>query len=121
MRKVRCCSAHSWHLWSLGLGVPRRDRRAKELLKRFAALPTASIPGACDDWSQTIAAYRFLGNEQIDWRDVRQPHWARTAARAGQFPVMLCIADTSVPAQRASRAQSTSCCAGSRCCPGPLQ
>ncbi|SPD37505.1 transposase (plasmid) [Cupriavidus taiwanensis] len=79
---------------SLDLGDPGRDRRAKELLKRFAALPTASIPGACDDWSQTIAAYRFLGNEQIDWRDVMQPHWERTAARAAQFPVVLCIADT---------------------------
>jgi hypothetical protein len=79
---------------SLDLGDPRRDRRAKELLKRFAALPTASIPGACDDWSQTIGAYRFLGNEQIDWRDVMQPHWERTAQRVAQFPVVLCIADT---------------------------
>lgn len=79
---------------SLDLGDPRRDRRAKDLLKRFAALPTASIPGACDDWSQTIGAYRFLGNEQIDWRDVMQPHWERTAERVAQFPVVLCIADT---------------------------
>lgn len=79
---------------SLDLGDPRRDRRAKELLKRFAVLPTASIPGACDDWSQTIAAYRFLSNEQIDWRDVMQPHWECTVDRVAQFPVVLCIADT---------------------------
>ncbi|MBB1632663.1 IS4 family transposase [Cupriavidus sp. UME77] len=78
----------------LNLGDPRRDRRAKELLKRFAANPTASIPGACDGWSETMAAYRFLGNEEIEWTDVMQPHWERTAARAGQFPVVLCIADT---------------------------
>lgn len=78
----------------LNLGDPRRDRRAKELLKRFAAKPTVSIPGACDGWSETMAAYRFLGNEEIEWTNVMQPHWERTAARAGQFPVVLCIADT---------------------------
>jgi hypothetical protein len=78
----------------LDLGDPRRDRRAKELLKRLAARPTASIPGACEGWSETIAAYRFLGNEEIEWTDVMQPHWERTAARAGQFPVVLCLADT---------------------------
>jgi len=79
---------------SLDLGDPRRDRRAKALLKRLAAQPTASIPGACDGWTETTAAYRFLGNEQIEWQNVMQPHWERTAARAGQFPVVLCIADT---------------------------
>ncbi|MGF6979824.1 hypothetical protein QFZ94_008341 [Paraburkholderia sp. JPY465] len=48
---------------TLDLGDPRRDRRAKELLKRSAARPTASIPGACEGWAETMAAYRFLGNE----------------------------------------------------------
>jgi hypothetical protein len=37
---------------TLDLGDPRRDRRAK-----------------------AMAAYRFLGNERIDWRDMMQPHW----------------------------------------------
>jgi hypothetical protein len=69
----------------LDLGDPRRDRRAKELLKRFAAKPTASIPGACDGWSETIAAYRFLSNQEIEWTDVMRPRWQRTAAGAGQF------------------------------------
>ena len=31
---------------ALDLGDPRRDRRAKELLKRLAAKPTASTPWA---------------------------------------------------------------------------
>jgi hypothetical protein len=55
---------------TLDLGDPRRDRRAKELIKRFASRPTASIPGACEGWAETMAAYRFLGNERIDWRDI---------------------------------------------------
>ncbi|MBB5441803.1 MULTISPECIES: IS4 family transposase [unclassified Paraburkholderia] len=79
---------------ALDLGDPRRDRRAKELLKRFAAKPTASIPGACDGWAETIGAYRFLGNEEVEWTDMLQPHWERTAARMRQSPVVLCIADT---------------------------
>jgi len=79
---------------ALDLGDPRRDRRAKELLKRFAAKPTASIPGACDGWAETIGAYRFLGNEEVEWTDMMQPHWERTAARMRQSPVVLCIADT---------------------------
>ncbi|XXA09309.1 IS4 family transposase [Paraburkholderia sp. A3BS-1L] len=78
----------------MDLGDPRRDRRAKELLKRFASRPTASIPGACEGWAETMAAYRFLGNERIEWRDMMQPHWDRTTARMGQLPVVLCIADT---------------------------
>ncbi|WP_258193373.1 transposase DNA-binding-containing protein [Paraburkholderia sp. BL25I1N1] len=60
---------------TLDLGDPRRDRRAKELVKRFASRPTASIPGACEGWAETMVAYRFLGNERIDWRDMMQPHW----------------------------------------------
>jgi hypothetical protein len=79
---------------TLDLDDPRRDRRAKELVKRFAGRPTASIPGACEGWAETIAAYRFLGNEHFDWRDMMQPHWDRTTARMGQLPVVLRIADT---------------------------
>ena len=79
---------------ALDLGDPRRDRRAKELLKRFAARPTASIPGACEGWAETIGAYRFLGNEEVEWTDMMRPHWERTTARMRQSPVVLCIADT---------------------------
>ena len=81
-------------LEALDLGDPRRDRRAKELLKPLAAKPSESIPGACDGWSKTMAAYRFLGNEEVDWVDMMQPHWERTAARMQQHAVVLCIADT---------------------------
>ena len=66
-------------LEALDLGDPRRDRRAKELLKRLAAKPSENIPGACDGWAETMAAYRFLGSEEVEWTDIMQPHWARTA------------------------------------------
>jgi hypothetical protein len=44
-------------------------------MERFAADPTASIPEACDGGGETIAAYRFLGNESVDWREIMAPHW----------------------------------------------
>lgn len=63
-------------------------------MERFAADPTASIPGACDGWGETIAAYRFLGNEAVDWRDIMAPHWQQTRQRMRGRPVVLCLQDT---------------------------
>jgi Transposase DNA-binding len=82
---------------TLDLGDPRRDRRAKELLKRLAAKPSESISGACGGWSKTMEANRFLGNREVEWGDMMQPHWKRTAARMKEDAVVLCIADTTEP------------------------
>jgi hypothetical protein len=38
----------------LDLGDGRLNKRAKILMERFAANPTASIPDACDSWSETV-------------------------------------------------------------------
>lgn len=45
---------------SLDLGDPRRNRRAIRPMEKLSAKPTASIPGACGDWADTIGAYRFF-------------------------------------------------------------
>ena len=42
------------------LGDKRLNRRLMKLTERFADKPTASIPGACSDWSETQAVYRFF-------------------------------------------------------------
>ena len=60
----------------------------------FAAKPTASIPEACDSWSETCAAYRFLSNAEVTWEGILAPHWARTQERMGEHAVVLCIQDT---------------------------
>ncbi|MBC8636235.1 hypothetical protein IAG25_05385 [Caballeronia sp. EK] len=41
------------------------------MLRRFATRPTASVQGACWRWAETMASYRFLCDERIDWRDMR--------------------------------------------------
>ena len=79
---------------SINLGDPRRNRRAIRLIERLSAKPTASIPQACGDWADTMAAYRFFGNEEIEWEGILAPHIESSVARMAVHPVVLCIQDT---------------------------
>jgi len=78
----------------LNLGDARLNRRAKKLIERLAAKPKASIPEACDSWSETCAAYRFLRNTDVAWEAILEPHWASTQERMRSQSVVLCIQDT---------------------------
>ena len=46
-------------LSGIKLGDERLNKRSVKLLERLASKPSASIPGACGGWSETLAAYRF--------------------------------------------------------------
>jgi IS4 transposase len=70
------------------------NRRAVLLAERLSQKPGASIPGACANWSETVAAYRFLGNEEVTWDDVMAAHWDASQKRMAQHSVVLCIQDT---------------------------
>ena len=81
------------------LGDGRLNRRLIKLATRFADKPTASIPGACADWGETQAAYRFFdqssdGKQGLGWEDILAPHMAQTESRMRQHPVVLCLQDT---------------------------
>ena len=81
------------------LGDGRLNLRLIMLATRFADKPTASIPGACPDWAETLAAYRFFDQANKDkrslgWQDILAPHIAQTEARMRQHPVVLCLQDT---------------------------
>jgi hypothetical protein len=78
----------------LDLGDVRLNKRARRLMETFAAKPTASIPDACDSWTETHAAYRFLSNPDVTWEGILTPHWARTLERMCAHRVVLCIQDT---------------------------
>lgn len=78
----------------IDLGDKRLDRRAVLLAERLAEKPEASIPAACGGWAETLAAYRFLEQDKIDWRDILKPHWQCTETRMGACSVVLCIQDT---------------------------
>lgn len=79
---------------TLDLGDPRLNRRAVLLAERLSQKPGASIPGACANWSETVAAYRFLGNKEVTWDDVMAAHWDASQKRIAQHSVVLCIQDT---------------------------
>lgn len=78
------------------LGDRRLTGRLQSLARQFERQPTASIPQACGDWSQSKAAYRFCANGKVRFGAVLQPHHGRTVERAGvsAAPVVLCPQDT---------------------------
>ena len=81
------------------LGDERLNQRLVKLATRFADKPTSSIPGACGDWSETQAAYRFFEQSSdqkraLGWQDILAPHMACTEVRMRQHPVVLCLQDT---------------------------
>lgn len=68
----------------LDLGDARLNKRARLLMERMAADPTANVPQACQGWGETIAAYRFFDNEKVQWHAILEPHWQQTQkANAG--------------------------------------
>lgn len=76
------------------LGDKRLNRRLAKLLHQLAQRPEGSIPSAFQGWSETLAAYRFFDNEKVSPEKVLEPHRDATLERAGQFPVVLCVQDT---------------------------
>jgi Transposase DNA-binding len=78
----------------MDLGDPRRKQRAIRLIEHLSAQPTASVPQACGDWADTMAAYRFFDNDRVAWEGILAPHIARSVSRMAAHPVVLCIQDT---------------------------
>ena len=79
---------------TIELGDARLNQRAVLLAERLGQKPGASIPGACENWAETAAAYRFLRNEQVGWEEVLSAHAQASQARIREHPVVLCIQDT---------------------------
>jgi hypothetical protein len=78
----------------IDLGDKRLGKRAVLLAERLAERPTASIAGACGGWAETQGAYRFFAHDEMDWRDILEPHWRCSAARMRGHEIVLCIQDT---------------------------
>ncbi|MDB0559499.1 IS4 family transposase, partial [Ralstonia solanacearum] len=78
----------------LALGDTRLNKRARALMERLAAKPTAGVPQACRNWGETIAAYRFFDNDEVEWEAILEPHWRQTERRMATHPVVLCLQDT---------------------------
>jgi hypothetical protein len=81
-------------LSGIDLGDQRLNERSVKLLRRLSAKPMASIPAACRGWAETMAAYRFLAQDGIEWSDILRPHVDCSLARMRSHPVVLCLQDT---------------------------
>ena len=79
---------------TIDLGDARLNRRAASLAEALAESPTASVPGACHDWAEVRAAYRFFDHEDVDFWSVLDPHIRSTERRMSEHPVALCLQDT---------------------------
>ena len=52
-------------LQGIDLGDKRLNRRSALVMEALAANPEASVNGACDGWSDTLAAYRLFNNDSV--------------------------------------------------------
>ena len=77
----------------LSLGDERLNRRACKVLGRLASAPEASIPQACGGAEEVKGAYRLIEHEDLDWRDLLEPHAHKTLERMRGQPVVLCVQD----------------------------
>jgi hypothetical protein len=81
-------------LKTIKIGDKRLDKRAVTLLSRLAQNPQASIPAACQGWSETDAAYKFLANRKVNEKKILRAHAEATVERCAQEPVVLVVQDS---------------------------
>lgn len=72
----------------------RLEQRFRKLLDRLSQASTASIPAACDDRAEMVAAYRFFDNDNVQFDNVLQPHIESSYQRVAKQPVALLVQDT---------------------------
>ncbi len=88
------CEGIAEELEGIDLGDKRLNKRSQRILEALAADPQASVNAACDGWSDTIAAYRFLDNGAVEPQQILQPHVDATKRRMRDESVVLILQDT---------------------------
>src|ERR1700678_489118 len=59
----------------------RLGKRFRSLLEQLSSSPGGSIPLACQDWTNTKAAYRFLDNDRVSEAEILAGHFDATRDR----------------------------------------
>jgi hypothetical protein len=72
-------------------GDPRLDRRFRKLVGQLATRLGQTIPLACQDWTNTKAAYRFLSNGRVNEAAILAGHFQATRERfeASDGPILI--------------------------------
>ena len=63
-------------------GDKRLNTRLEKIADSLSDSPESSINQACEDWSQTKAAYRFFQNDAISESKILDSHVKKTVERA---------------------------------------
>lgn len=77
------------------LGDARRSRRLVKLAQTAALSPDLSFPQLASSDAELEAIYRFLSNEDVEWREILRPHQEASAARCAGLKDVLIIHDSS--------------------------
>jgi hypothetical protein len=85
----------STELKSVDFNDKRLNERFVRLTEQLSSKPTATIPGACVNWADTKAAYRFFDSKQVTPGKIREAHIESTVKRVTQHDCVLAIQDTS--------------------------
>ncbi|MFM0498643.1 transposase DNA-binding-containing protein [Paraburkholderia caledonica] len=80
----------------------RLRKRFGMVLERLWSGIGQTIPFACQDWSSTKAAYRFLSNERVSEQDILSGHFHASAERfrSTQGPILILQDTTTFSYQR---------------------
>jgi len=79
---------------SVDLRDKRLEQRLVKLLDTLSQSSSASIPAACHDRAEMVAAYRFFDNDKVGFEEVLAPHIEATHDRLAQQKVALLVQDT---------------------------
>src|SRR5580700_9084510 len=78
------------------LGDQRRNKRLVNIAQHLAAHPGGTLPQAFPDWAELKAAYRFFGQEGVNFQQILTPHVERTRASCHVPGEYLIIEDTTL-------------------------
>lgn len=76
------------------LGHARRTQRLVRLGAAIMKAPHQPLPSQCPNAAERKAAYRLLSNPHVDPQAIQQPYRQATLARCADYPVVLCVQDT---------------------------
>jgi hypothetical protein len=71
-------------------------KRFEKILSDFANAPTKSIPNTFRTWGESLAAYRFFNNEDVNEHKILSSHQMATIERIKKKSIVLIPQDTNV-------------------------
>lgn len=93
---------------SADFGDVRLDKRYKRLIADIYDRSRNSLPAACGGWKETLAAYRFFDNENVNLEGVLASHYDATLERISVSDVVLIAQDTTQLVREKTKKQRSS-------------